>query len=167
MSHVEVVSNIDFSKLNFPSHTRKILVFMEDSSIFNTLIFEDLDSKEIEFYLTNSPDQTEQKPFFVFSLDNIAEVLVTQKMGTILVIVGSSVFFKKIKAEAIACGFFESDLLFVSLGPTTEQIFCVKCYHIHPKPDENEMICPCCRTKLSISKHYSRKHDAYLGSIIL
>ncbi|WP_230459109.1 dimethylamine monooxygenase subunit DmmA family protein [Terrilactibacillus tamarindi] len=90
-----------------------------------------------------------------------------QKMGTYIYASGnwnSIISFVKTAEKA---GFTEEELQIKGIGERILRVFCSRCYAINVCKTSKEMVCQSCGQSLSVSNHYSRRYDAYLGYTIL
>ncbi|MGJ7919762.1 dimethylamine monooxygenase subunit DmmA family protein [Neobacillus sp. LXY-4] len=99
------------------------------------------------------------------SYDSISSMLTKQPIGTKLFLIGEWEMIEDLKQLAIEAGFTEEEMVVKGIGMKEEKVFCAKCYHLNKKTDQNVVKCDNCNTKLDVSKHYSKRHKAYLGYI--
>jgi hypothetical protein len=70
---------------------------------------------------------------------------------------------RKLVEEA---GFIDVESQFIGYGEKVISVFCCRCHGINgTEEDQVEILCQHCGLELSISDHYSKAHDAYLGYV--
>jgi dimethylamine monooxygenase subunit C len=167
---------------NFSLHSnvKKMLLLLEESTFFEHIAIMDyLTSQKIEteIYLKTKQIPTEINKYVkdkfrkhqpspsAFSLVDVSGILNQQTIGTHLFISGKWPMIQTIKERAYEVGFSENEIQTMAIGPKEEKVFCVKCYSYNLKKQENEISCDCCNTSLSVSNHFSKRINAYLGYI--
>lgn len=164
--------------------TKKVLLFINEESLFESLaILHFLHCSNIEFRLYIDLRQKEmeklhylQKNFLnrttilsSFSEKVILPILRKQLIGTRLFISGQWTMVEQIKQMAYNAGFSDEEIQFRGIGKQNDKIFCVRCYQVNNRNDidEQEPVCEYCQTALDISRHYSKRLNAYLGYVKL
>ncbi|WP_147534231.1 dimethylamine monooxygenase subunit DmmA family protein [Bacillus marasmi] len=102
-----------------------------------------------------------------FSEEDILPILKNATMGSKLVLIGEWELVMRLKRLAVTTGFSDEEIIIKGLGDKEEQVFCVKCYQHSQKTEAKVITCHHCGQTLEVSKHYSKRHDAYLGFISL
>ncbi|MBM7618760.1 putative paraquat-inducible protein A [Bacillus tianshenii] len=94
----------------------------------------------------------------------LEEGLLKQKMGTYLYVAASWDKLNVIKRIASEVGFSEEEAQYHGIGEQEKVVFCGRCHGITSVKDNLFNIeCPKCGIPLTISDHFSRKKEAYLG----
>ena len=97
-------------------------------------------------------------------LENISELLESQKMGTQLYISAKWDDAVTIFIEAIEAGFSQDEIQTFILGEKRRYVYCLKCYHLQEvKAEETDTICLHCQISLEIGPFYSRERKGYIG----
>lgn len=139
----------------FIASAKKILFISDNESTDTTLI---------------GNEETPTQQIIVSNLresqNDLKQTLSKQRIGTVVIAQGSLSFVKTIKQLSLAAGFGEQDIFVKSSDKQEETVFCVHCYKINSKKSET-MECHHCQTPLLVSRHYSRRLDAYLGYICI
>lgn len=99
------------------------------------------------------------------SSERLLSILRIQFMGTRLAAAGNAHFIKTIRNQAETAGFSDEEMHLRIIGFQKEAVFCVTCYTRHDQNQKDIFVCPSCRTELAVSRHYSRRLDAYLGYV--
>lgn len=170
----------DNSLFHLPANSRKVLLFIDESAIFESLaIIYSLFFNKIETYLYVKTERKQggtmsyvqnllpNRISFISSCSyqEIFPILNEQVMGTKLFISGTWPMISEVKKIAYTAGFTDEEIQYKGIGQKNETVFCVKCYHLNRKKNEYKIICEHCNTVLDVSTHFSRRLDAYLGYI--
>lgn len=115
----------------------------------------------------NFPDRF--KILSSFTEQEIFPIIQKHTVGTKLFIAGQWRMIEQINRLAIEAGFSDEEIQVRGTGKQNENIFCVKCYQINNSNDINEQepACEYCHSPLDISRHYSKRLNAYLGYVKL
>lgn len=100
-----------------------------------------------------------------FSINQIKNLLITQKVGTYLYLFAQWQTISAVKQAAMEVGFSNEEIQCKGYGNKEEMVFCVKCYKLNLKSSNHEIICEYCSSLLDVTNQYSIKLDAYLGNI--
>lgn len=161
-------------------HYRKVLFLIDESDLFDSLaIIELLSQTKIEtaiYVKTDRPQGeildhiqhiTHNKINYVSSFENdlIESLLNEQLIGTRIFISGPWAMFKQIKAIANTAGFTDEEIYFNGAEERNNKVYCVKCYSYNKSQNTNQITCEHCNTILDVSRHFSKRLDAYLGYI--
>ena len=111
-----------------------------------------------------------QAPFEIISLRDkeLSEKLSNQKMGTFLYVAATWEELSTVKKLANEIGYSDAEVYFVGYGDKYIQLFCCRCHgmmKIKEIPVNSEVTCRHCQLLLSVSDHYSKQKDAYLGYV--
>ncbi|MDR7074402.1 dimethylamine monooxygenase subunit DmmA family protein [Fictibacillus barbaricus] len=118
--------------------------------------------------LSDVMEQSSEKEFFRFEEEpdwtSFTSFLEKQKIGSYLYVSlpKSEIYQARVLAEKL--GFSEETAQFIGYGENVVRVFCSRCHSINKTVEEQrEILCQQCVLELSISDHYSKKHNAYLG----
>ncbi|WP_417898537.1 dimethylamine monooxygenase subunit DmmA family protein [Bacillus haimaensis] len=103
------------------------------------------------------------KDFTVWHTE-MEERLFKQKMGTYLYVAASWDMLNVIKHIAIDVGFTDEEAQYRGIGEQEKAVFCCRCHGVTKV--ENILFCtkcPECGISLTISDHFSKNKEAYLG----
>jgi hypothetical protein len=98
-----------------------------------------------------------------FDRQALTELLSRQKMGAYLYAAGSYQTVRQWKKLAEHIGFGADEMQVMALGPRQINLFCAGCQNIFQTGQREHVCCPSCGLVLTITPHYSRRLDAYLG----
>lgn len=139
--------------LTFISGKRLYLLYADDKGMPSLLpIIQKLVEKNHRFELN-------------FKMDNGADItdwLSKQKMGCYFYGAGTWETIKRLKQIAESIGFSNAEMQLIAVGRQDQNVFCSKCHMIQPARSQL-ITCNHCGLRLSVSKHYSSYHQAYLG----
>lgn len=170
---------LDISKhSNFEIHsrTKKIICVIDDCTLHdNIALLMSFTNIPTDVYIKISQHQEEMMKYvktqltgnihFLSSFDyeEMQSIFDDSLINTQLYISGSGSLITYIKELAYSFGLTDDNIQCKGIGHKREQVFCVKCYHLNLK--KNEVICEHCKTKLSVSNHFSKRLGAYLGYV--
>jgi hypothetical protein len=159
---------------------RKVLFLIDESDLFNSLAVIDLLTQtkiQIAIYVKTDRPQgeildhiqqiTHNKINYVSSFENdhVVSLLNEQLIGTRIFISGPWAMFKQIKAIANTVGFTSEEIYYNGPEESNNKVYCVKCYSYNKRQNTNQITCEHCNTILDVSRHFSKRLDAYLGYI--
>ncbi|WP_141395224.1 MULTISPECIES: dimethylamine monooxygenase subunit DmmA family protein [Bacillus] len=106
----------------------------------------------------------------VISLEDkeLTRKLRNQKMGTFLYVATTWGNLSRVKRLAMEIGYTEEESHFIGYGEKRIQIFCCRCHglmKVNEVPVNIEVTCIHCHLLLSVSDHYSKERDAFLGYV--
>jgi dimethylamine monooxygenase subunit C len=159
--------NLKHSKLI----VKKILVLLEGAHAREHKAIIQKLSKEtymLEFFIVGENHKEDTYPTLSLqysSINNVNNIFLRQLMGTTLYIVGEDSFIQQMIGHAYGAGFTDQEIQTCQLGMKMDKVFCVKCYQLLSKNQDEEVTCIHCQTKLQISNHFSKRHNAFLGYI--
>lgn len=90
-------------------------------------------------------------------------LLSSQWIGTYLYLLVSWPLLEPLKQLAEDAGFSEQEMECHGLGPRTRQVFCSACQKMNQTEDTTVIMCHFCGEELSVSEHYSKRLQAFLG----
>lgn len=90
-------------------------------------------------------------------------LLSSQWIGTYLYLLVSWPLLEPLRELAEQAGFSEYEMECRGIGQRSRPIFCAACQKITLAESETVITCRFCREKLSVSDHYSKRLQAYLG----
>jgi hypothetical protein len=102
------------------------------------------------------------------SIMDIKQWLSRQTMGTYLYIACEREKLKSLIEVIEDIGFTNDEVQFIGYGTKKHNVFCCRCYGINEINNlelEIQIICKKCNLLLSVSDHYSKLRDAYLGYV--
>ncbi|WP_139364813.1 dimethylamine monooxygenase subunit DmmA family protein [Sutcliffiella halmapala] len=105
----------------------------------------------------------------ILDVEDLKNWLGKQKMGTYLYIAASWNVLKGYKDIVESVGFSDEEAQYIAVGSTNRKVFCCRCHGVMElKVEElieinNQITCTQCELNLSVSDHYSKLRDAYLG----
>lgn len=162
------------------SNYRKVLFLIDESDLFDSLAIIDLLSQnkiETAIYVKTDRQQgeildhiqhiTHNKIYYVSSFENdeVESLLSEQMIGTRIFISGPWSMIQQIKKIASTVGFTDEEIHYNGSGENNDKVYCVKCYSYNNSQNTNEITCKHCNTVLDVSRHFSKRLDAYLGYI--
>ncbi|WNB91714.1 dimethylamine monooxygenase subunit DmmA family protein [Bacillus sp. NEB1478] len=120
--------------------------------------------------LSDVMEQASEKEIFRFEDERdwteFTSFLEKQKIGTYLYVSLPPNDLSQARKLSEDAGFSEGDAQFIGYGEKVVRVFCCRCHGINKKVDKQlEIFCQHCGLELSISDHYSKTHDAYLGYV--
>ncbi len=111
-----------------------------------------------DFHLLDDEPTTQSELFLTLWFNQ-------QKMGTYLYLSGRWEMTDEVKKLAIKLGFSEQEMQINVWGASKKNLLCCKCHGINEIDDLVQITCLHCGLELSVSDHYSRRLDAYLGYV--
>lgn len=102
------------------------------------------------------------------SIMDIKLWLSRQMMGSFLYLAFDREKLKSLKDLMKEIGFTEDEVQFIGYGIKRNSVFCCRCHwitEINNVELEIQVICEKCNLLLSVSNHYSKLRDAYLGYV--
>lgn len=100
-----------------------------------------------------------------FTHEYLYSILSDQKIGTHIYAAGSWAMIEELKITAAEVGFADSTIQVQGYGARMESVFCVKCYNLCRKRNNDRLRCEHCHTLLEVTDQYSVRLRAYLGNI--
>jgi|GEM_PF-2006285 hypothetical protein len=101
-------------------------------------------------------------------LQQVRKCLSAQKIGTFLHVYAAWELLQPIRQMAAEIGFAEKEMELVGFGEKAKNVFCPGCQKMSTAAaGDAVLICRHCGLKLSVSSHYSRRLDAYLGYAVI
>ena len=98
----------------------------------------------------------------------VRDCLSTQKIGTFLHLYAAWELIEPIRQIAAEIGFTEKEMEVIGFGEKAKNVFCPCCQKMSTATSDDSVIfCQHCGQKLSVSSHYSRRLDAFLGYSII
>ncbi|WP_379970287.1 hypothetical protein [Ectobacillus sp. sgz5001026] len=162
-----------YSVFDIPANAAKVVLLMEEASPLEYVVcIESLRFTHIEteVYVTAKQQKYVKDivaPPITFlsapTYEAVYEIFEHQTMGTKLCLSGTWPFVDLAVKAAHNAGFTDEEIQYRGFGPKEEKVFCIKCYHLNKKQDEQ--VCDNCQTRLSVSQLFSKRHGAYLGYI--
>lgn len=137
--------------LFIPGKRRYLLYADKEGMPFILPIVSELTEKELPFELCFQEEQEER----------IIEKLSNQKMGCYLYVAGKRGWINRLEQIAWSIGFSDEEMQIMALGQR-KSVFCSRCHTIQDASDQL-VNCNHCGLRISVSKHFSRHHKAYLG----
>ncbi|MCM3651699.1 dimethylamine monooxygenase subunit DmmA family protein [Metabacillus litoralis] len=179
-SQIFALEALDHALYQLKSPANKVLLFSDESALLDSLtIIDFLFLNKIETYLYIKTEQLQKETIndlqqllpkriqslSAISYQEVSPILAKQVIGTKLFISGGWPMVNELKDIANSFGFSDDEIQVSGIGRKNERIFCIKCYHIIRKKNDDEATCENCNTTLDASTHFSKRHDAYLGYI--
>jgi hypothetical protein len=171
---------LDYSFFKLQPNNKKMLLLVDESALNESLAIIHLlaiNKIETHLYVLSTSQQEgivellqdilHNNLNFVQSFDDerVDPIFDEQVIGTNLFISGQWPMIHHIKEMAYDAGFSDEEIQYNGFGQIKEKIYCVKCYSFNKKKTTNEITCESCKTVLEVSKHFSKRLDAYLGYI--
>ncbi len=98
---------------------------------------------------------------------SLEENLCKQRMGTYLYILTSWDTLEPLSQLAEKSGFSASEMAKVGFGEKKKNVYCSCCQQLNKHITESVIACVYCGHELHVSEHYSRRLNAYLGSVVI
>lgn len=93
----------------------------------------------------------------------LLDLLSNQSIGTYLYILTSWELLEPLARYAEEAGFSDAEMECHGFGPRSKQVFCSACQKLNQVLQETRIICRYCGEALSVSDHYSKRLQAFLG----
>lgn len=161
------------SVFEIPKNTTKVVLIMEEASPLEYAVCIDsfrFNHIETDVYVTAKQEKYVKDivapPITYISsptYEAVYEIFENQMIGTKLCLTGTWSFVDLAVKAAHNVGFTDEEIQYRGFGPKVEKVFCIKCYQLSKKQDEQ--VCENCQTRLSVSQLFSKRHGAYLGYI--
>jgi dimethylamine monooxygenase subunit C len=102
------------------------------------------------------------------SADALRRRLSAARVGCRLVLVGEEAPVLSARAEAVAAGLLDDEILPITIGSESRTVYCAHCHatHLAAVGIGQVTTCPNCMVELVVYHHVSRHHGAYLGYMI-
>lgn len=99
------------------------------------------------------------------SADTLRRRLSAARVGFRLVLVGGEAPVLSARAEAVAAGLLDDEILPITIGSEARTVYCAHCHSTHLASVGIGQVtaCPTCTVELVVYHHVSRHHGAYLG----
>ncbi|RNB84527.1 hypothetical protein EDM56_20660 [Brevibacillus fluminis] len=93
----------------------------------------------------------------------LAELLSNQQIGTYLYVYTAWDLQKPLLRLAEEAGFSDDEMECRGFGPMSKQVYCSACQEMNEVQQELELFCDFCGIHLTVSDHFSKRLQAYLG----
>lgn len=161
--------NVDEGQLkNFVVHASGLVVIMDEQGQLGPLykmVLEMAAGAEIPVstFVIRSDALDE-----VFFDDNpFVGILQSQPMGTRIAVVAGWNTIQCLDPLFEHLGVTEEEVMAIVIGEVLHPVFCAACYHLNQAHSGPDITCAACGRRLEVSNHYSKRHHAVMGHIVL